>query len=71
MNEDACEGDVSTAEAFADGLQVRHDVFVLPCVHLTGATHAAHDFVEDEQRAVPFADGFNGLEVAIDGGYAA
>ena len=56
---------VAAAEPLCDRLDVRRDAFLLPGVRRAGAAHAAHDLVEDEQRAMPVADLAHRLEVAV------
>lgn len=65
-DEEAGDGLESSAQPFADGLKVRDDVFLLPRVQGACTPHAAHHFVQDEQRAVLVADGLHGGEVAGD-----
>jgi hypothetical protein len=68
MDEDGRDGRVAGPEPLANHQDVRHDVvLLLPRVQGAGAAHAAHNFVEDEQRAVLFAHGLHGREVALDG----
>ena len=62
---------VPGGQPLAHGEDVRDDVVVLPGVHRARAAHAAHDFVEDDERAVAVADVFHGLEVAGQGDDAA
>lgn len=63
-NQHARNGSVATAKSFGDGLDIGYHAFLFPCVEGAAAAHAAHDFVEDEKRAVALADGFHCLEVA-------
>ena len=70
-DQDAADRLVAAAEALGDDLDVRRDAFLLPGVHGSGAAHAAHDLVEDEEGAVAIADVAHRLEVAGHGGDAA
>src|SRR5208283_4346086 len=47
---------ISAAETLGDGHQVGRDPFLRAGVKRSGAPHAAHDLVEDEQHAVAVAD---------------
>src|SRR5258708_1432941 len=47
---------------FAEGEQVRQDVEMLTAPVFSGDTHAALDFVEDEQYFIFVADGAEGLQ---------
>lgn len=38
---------ITSYKTFADTLNVRNDVFLLPCVSGSSPAHATHDFVED------------------------
>ena len=55
---------IAGAETLGDRHQVGRDTFLRACVQCAGASHAAHDFVEDQQDAVPVADLAHTLEVA-------
>jgi hypothetical protein len=62
---------VAASESLGDGLDVRNNVVLFPCVQCPAAADAGHHFVEDEECAVFSADGFHGLEIAWYGGDAA
>lgn len=64
-DEDPRYGHVPATQTLADGLEVGHDILLLPGVQGAAAAHAGHDLVEDEQRTVFLADGLHGLEVSF------
>lgn len=67
------DGRVPAPQPFADGHDVRDDVVAFLLEREEGARAAgpAHDFVEDQQDAVPGAEAAHGAEVARWGGHAA
>ncbi len=62
--QDAADRLVAAAQALGDHLDVRRDALLLPRVQRAGAAHAAHDLVEDQQRAVAVADLAHAPEIA-------
>ncbi len=58
---------VAGAQALGHGHDVRRHALLPDRVHAAGAAHAAHDFIGDEQDAVPVADIAHALEVARRG----
>src|SRR5262249_27216765 len=61
---------VAAAQSLGNRLDVGRDIFLLPSMRGSGAPHAAHDFVEDEQRAVAVTDLAHGAEIALWRSYA-
>ena len=57
-------GLISSPEALADSLNIRRNALMLPGVMRSCTSHAAHDLVEDEERAVLLAHGLHRGEVA-------
>src|SRR6202035_4879778 len=62
------EGHVATGDSLPDQDNVRLDIPVLDCEGLSGAAHAAHDFVGDEENAVLAANSCYALGVAFGRG---
>lgn len=62
--EEAGDRDVTPSQAFPDNLDVRYYVLLLPRMHSSCPAQAAHDFIEDDQRSIPVANGFDGLEIS-------
>ena len=63
-HEQAADRLVTRAQPFGDDHEIGRDAFLLARVQRAGASHAAHDFVEDEQHAVLVADLADALEIA-------
>ena len=57
---------VAAAEALGDRHQVGRDALLLAGVQGSGAPHAAHHLVENEQDAVAVADRADALEIVGD-----
>src|SRR5207245_1595902 len=51
VSEHGADGLIAAAEALRDSDQVGHDALLLDRVQRPGASHAAHHFVADQQRA--------------------
>ena len=66
--EDRADRLVAAAEPLGDRHEVGRDPFLRASVERPGASHAAHDFVEDEQDAVAVADRAYALEIISDRG---
>ena len=56
---------VTAAKSLGDGLDIGRNALLLPGVHRAGAAHAAHHFIEDQQRAVTIADIAHRAEITL------
>ena len=54
---------IAAAQPLGDRHQVRRDALLLDGVQRARAPHAAHDFVGDQEDAVPVADVANAAEI--------
>ena len=69
-NEHSAERQVTTGQPFRERDEIRRDAFVFAGVSPSRATHAAHDFVEDQQHPVLIADLPDASEISWNGRHA-
>ncbi len=62
---------VAAAESLGDRLDIGCDALLLPRMQRAGAAHAAHDLVQDQERAVTIADFAHRSEIALGRRHAA
>ena len=70
-HQDAADRRIAAAEALGHRLDIGRHALLLPGVQGAGAAHAAHDLVQDQQRAVPVAHRPHRREIAGQRGDAA
>ena len=67
LRKHGANGLVTAAQAFGNGLNVRHHAFLRAGMQAACAAHAAHHFVQDEQDPVPVAYLAHGAQIPRHG----
>lgn len=64
VQEQAGDGGISSPETLGHGLQIWNNIFLLPRMKRSCASHARHDLIQNEQRSVPPANLFHCFQVS-------
>lgn len=63
VDQQSRDGTIACGQTLAHGLDVGHDVVMLPGMHKSGSAQAAHDLVEDDESPVTVSNVLHGLQV--------
>ena len=70
MHQNATNRLITTAKALRDHLNIGRNAFLFPGMQGTGATHAGHHLIQNQQSAMAITDSAHGLEIAGQRGRA-